>query len=77
MQEYANKLENWINISVNSVLNRRHAIIRQDIGGNDDAANMLGSLTTRRETARGTARGGGINKIPKLELSGLASSRKN
>jgi hypothetical protein len=67
MQEYANKVEIWIEKSVQRVLNRRHEIIANDIGGQDNAQNMLGSLTTRRETARNdkTSR----YNIPKLNLN--------
>jgi len=68
MLEFANKLEEWINNSIQTVLNRRHAIIRQDIGGDDNAESMLGSLTARRGTARGAV-------VPKLELNFITSSR--
>jgi len=79
MLEFANKLEVWINNSIQTVLNRRHAIIRQDIGGDDNAESMLGSLTARRETARGGAAAAtGRGAVPKLEfekLNFITSSR--
>lgn len=68
MQDYANLMEVWIEKSVQTVLNRRHQIIANDIGGDDNAQNMLGSLTTRRESARNLKT---TSRIPKLDFGNI------